>query len=443
MSQANNLAKLANNVTSSGLLDVTTGITGTFNTANLPTIPINKGGTNLTSVGSNGTILVSNGTNALFGSAGGAIAWQAVQSSNFTATAGCGYLVNTTTAQITVTLPSSPSLGQQVTIVDYAGTADINNIIIDPNGSNINGSSNIAYIKTKDEGLTLVYIDSTQGWLSQSSVYASGDPFIRPYTASYVLVAGGGAGGNTDAGGGGAGGFISGTTSLIPGTVYTVTIGGGGTAGPTSTSRGGSGTPSSFTGLTTAIGGGGGGAGTTGTHTGIPGGSGGGAGYLSGSAQTGGTGTPGQGNNGGNSPGSPLSTASGGGGGGASAAGAAGQPIGTGNGGTGTATSLTGSPTFYADGGGGGHGGTPTTGGSGTGGGGQNLGNGTNATANRGSGGGGGGGNNGTGGNGSGGIFIMSVPTANYSGVLTGTYTTGTNGSNTWVRWTVSGSYTA
>jgi hypothetical protein len=43
------------------------------------------------------------------------------------------------------------------------------------------------------------------------------------------------------------------------------------------------------------------------------------------------------------------------------------------------------------------------------------------------------------------GVVILSMPTTNYGGTgnLTGTYTTGTNGANTWVRWTQSGTFKA
>jgi hypothetical protein len=41
------------------------------------------------------------------------------------------------------------------------------------------------------------------------------------------------------------------------------------------------------------------------------------------------------------------------------------------------------------------------------------------------------------------GTVIISVATSNYPGTYTGTATTGTNGSNTWIRWTGSGTYTA
>jgi hypothetical protein len=46
MTQAFNLSQFANKVNTSGQLDVSTGLTGTISTSNLPTIPINKGGTN-------------------------------------------------------------------------------------------------------------------------------------------------------------------------------------------------------------------------------------------------------------------------------------------------------------------------------------------------------------------------------------------------------------
>ena len=44
-----------------------------------------------------------------------------IQTSNFTAVAGKGYFVNTTSAEITVTLPAGV-VGNEVIIQDYAGT---------------------------------------------------------------------------------------------------------------------------------------------------------------------------------------------------------------------------------------------------------------------------------------------------------------------------------
>jgi hypothetical protein len=64
----------------------------------------------------------------------GSFAWQSVQTTGFTAVASNAYPCDTTSAGFTVTLPATPSAGQQVQIVDYAGTFDTNKIIIDGNG---------------------------------------------------------------------------------------------------------------------------------------------------------------------------------------------------------------------------------------------------------------------------------------------------------------------
>ena len=62
MTQAFNLSQLANNLNTSGQLDATDGLTGVVPTGNLPTIPVSKGGTNLTATPSNGQIPIGNGS---------------------------------------------------------------------------------------------------------------------------------------------------------------------------------------------------------------------------------------------------------------------------------------------------------------------------------------------------------------------------------------------
>jgi hypothetical protein len=116
---------------------------------------------------SNSSITI-NGTAIALGSSGDISAgtsWQAVKTSAFTAVAGEGYFVNTTSGAITVTLPSSPSQGDEVSIIDYAGTADSNNITVSRNGQNIQGSASNLTVSVERAGFTLVYTDSTQGWL--------------------------------------------------------------------------------------------------------------------------------------------------------------------------------------------------------------------------------------------------------------------------------------
>jgi hypothetical protein len=68
---------------------------------------------------------------------------------------------------------------------------------------------------------------------------------------------------------------------------------------------------------------------------------------------------------------------------------------------------------------------------------------GTAGTANTGGGGGGGSAGQGLGAAGGSGVVLRSIPTANYTGVYTGTPTIVTNGSNTVLIFKSSGSYTA
>ena len=91
--------------------------------------------------------------------------WQTEKTTSFTAVAGEGYFVNTTSGAITVTLPVSPSLGDEVSIIDASGTADTNNITVGRNSENIQGTGEDLVISTERAGLTLVYFNATQGWL--------------------------------------------------------------------------------------------------------------------------------------------------------------------------------------------------------------------------------------------------------------------------------------
>lgn len=66
MTQAFNLSQLGNKVNTSGQLDSTTGLSGTIPTTNLPTIPVSKGGTGLTSLTANNVILGNGSSNPNF-----------------------------------------------------------------------------------------------------------------------------------------------------------------------------------------------------------------------------------------------------------------------------------------------------------------------------------------------------------------------------------------
>ena len=99
----------------------------------------------------------------------GGTSWQAVKTTTYTAVAGQGIFANTSGGAWTLTLPSSPSIGDEVAVVDYAGTFDTNNLTIDRNGKNIQGSAANLTVATERAGFTLVFSDDTQGWLLKNN----------------------------------------------------------------------------------------------------------------------------------------------------------------------------------------------------------------------------------------------------------------------------------
>ena len=67
-----------------------------------------------------------------------------------------------------MTLPASPSIGDEVTFVDYAGTVDSNNLTVGRNSQKIHGASEDLTVATERAANTLVFTDATQGWLLKS-----------------------------------------------------------------------------------------------------------------------------------------------------------------------------------------------------------------------------------------------------------------------------------
>jgi len=264
-----------------------------------------------------------------------------VQSSPFTAAAGKGYFINTGSA-VTVTLPSSPSAGDEIIVIDSTGQAATNNITLGRNTNKIKGLCADATLENDREGVRIIYSGSSQGWITVTSsnstapdltqnlyitatggtVATCGNYKIHTFTSDgtftvscagnsggndqldYMVVAGGGGGGTGGGGGGGgAGGFresrnpanapawtaspLASTTSLtVTATSFPVTIGAGGAGGcaptPGPARCGSNGNNSVFSTITSTAGGGGGQAGDAQPLApGNPGGSGGGSGQNS------------------------------------------------------------------------------------------------------------------------------------------------------------------
>jgi len=361
-------------------------------------------GSTLTLGSSGKTVTLASGASQSGFGRAGSVDWCSTIYTNspgtVTAVSGKGFFLNTTSGAITINLPSSPSFGDIVAIKDYANTFDSNNVTVGRGGSKIGGICADATLATEGQSITLVYTDSTRGWLNVNT-----DSTLRgTYNVRYTVIAGGGGGGVASSGrygGGGGGGGGLRTIScksfeVTKGTSFPITVGGGGSQGTPSTIQGGSGSPSVFSTITAAGGGGAGGeSGPTPNDSpllgGLSGGSGGGGSGAGGprccSAIVGGSGntppvTPPQGNDGGD--GIKTNSQGGGGGGGLGAAGANASGSCGGDGGVGAVNAIFGSapqgPTYgtpgpapgrYFSGGGGGgvyHPGTAGTGGSGGGG---------------------------------------------------------------------------
>jgi len=378
-----------------------------------------QSGSTLTIGGSGTTVQLGSGaTQSGFGRSG-SVNWQtSIKTVSFTAASGEGYFCDTaTTGAFTLTLPSSPSVGDIVALKDYASNFATANLTIGRNGSNLNGDTTDSVRKTDNESLTLVYADATKGWLaveegtgfvgetfmtaSGGTETDSGDFKIHTFTGpgtftvsslascsgnnavNYLVVAGGG-GGIGNGGGGGGGGarfFASPDITSYPAsprnapagvtvtaTSFPITVGGGGTPGGAGPGNAGNGNPSVFSTITSTAGAGG--QGQSPSNTLQTGGSGAGR-KRDANTSGGGAGntpptTPAQGSNGGGS--STFTYSGGGGGGGFMVAGADGvggsQPAeagGNGGNGGGFPTSFVGSngqasscEQFFAGGGGGG-----------------------------------------------------------------------------------------
>ena len=343
---------------------------------------INQCGTTITLGASGDTINLASGASQSGFGRTGTVDWDTTpKTSTVTAASGVGYFVDTTSGSVTVNLPAG-SAGAIVAIADYANTADTNKIVVAANGTEkIQGvASNPFEITVEGGSVTLVYVDSTQGWrptdastasaITENNIFITatggtitccGDYKIHTFTGpgtfcvsagagpvakvDYLVVAGGG---GTISGGGGGGGFrLSNSTCMpapltspladptgLPVTVqgYPITIGGGGSDAL------GNGSNSIFSTITSA--GGGGGQQNDQTAQAGSGGSGGGGGRTSTTISPGGNGntppvSPPQGNNGGTSQNNgPAYYGSGGGGAGAagtSTPGATQAPVGIGS----------------------------------------------------------------------------------------------------------------
>ena len=71
---------------------------------------------------------------------------------------------------ITINLPASPAIGNEVTFIDSGNNLASNNLTVGRNGSNINGSGSDLVVSTNASAFTLVYVNATRGWVYKDKI---------------------------------------------------------------------------------------------------------------------------------------------------------------------------------------------------------------------------------------------------------------------------------
>ena len=82
----------------------------------------------------------------------------------YTAFAGDKIFANTTGGPFTITLPASPTIGDEVRFVDLANHFDTNNLTVGRNSEKIDGATSDLTVATEGAAFALVYSGSTYGW---------------------------------------------------------------------------------------------------------------------------------------------------------------------------------------------------------------------------------------------------------------------------------------
>ena len=73
-------------------------------------------------------------------------------------------------APVTINLPASPSVGNEVHFIDSGNNLASNNLTIGRNSSNILGSASDLVVSTNGSAFTLVYVNATRGWIYKDKI---------------------------------------------------------------------------------------------------------------------------------------------------------------------------------------------------------------------------------------------------------------------------------
>jgi len=113
----------------------------------------------------------------------GSLDWQPIVvadgSTQVTLESKKGYFIDTNNGNIEAFLPTSPSLGDNVVIVDYGGNFGNSNLILNSGGKKIAGNlatgvgPNEFALNTTNRVYEFVFLDDTNGWLVKTATVIS------------------------------------------------------------------------------------------------------------------------------------------------------------------------------------------------------------------------------------------------------------------------------
>ena len=86
------------------------------------------------------------------------------KTNTYTAFAGDKIFADTSSTAFTITLPASPSVGDEVRFLDLANTFDSNNLTVARNSQKIDGATSDLTVATEGAAFALVYSGATYGW---------------------------------------------------------------------------------------------------------------------------------------------------------------------------------------------------------------------------------------------------------------------------------------
>jgi len=95
-------------------------------------------------------------------------------SATYTTVNGDQVLINTSgsgiSGPITINLPASPAIGNEVTFIDSGNNLASNNLTVGRNGSNINGAASNLVVSANASAFTLVYVNAARGWVYKDKI---------------------------------------------------------------------------------------------------------------------------------------------------------------------------------------------------------------------------------------------------------------------------------